>query len=418
LSGRSGGTAAAGPAGTVGVVGVVGGGIVGLAVAREVGRRYPGVEVVVFEKEDRVGAHQTGHNSGVVHAGIYYRPGSLKAELCTRGRLLLRELCQDRGLPYEECGKLVVAVDPSELGRLDALERTARANGVPGLRRLGPDGIAEVEPHAAGLAALHSPATAITDFAAVARALAGDVEAAGGRILLSTPVTGVERRAGAGGTGGIDVRTPAGSHRVDGLVACAGLQADRVGRLVDGHPDPRVVPFRGEYVTVSAAKRDRVRGLIYPVPDPRYPFLGVHFTRRVTGELEVGPNAVLALAREGYRRRDARPADVWSTVTWPGFWRMARSHWRTGLAELHGSLSLSAYMRAASRYVPDVGPGDVVRAGVGVRAQAVGRDGSLVDDFRIYDSDGVVSVRNAPSPAATSSLAIAEHVVGRMHIAG
>lgn len=393
------------------VVGVVGGGIVGLAVGRELTRRYPGVRVLVFEKEDRLGAHQTGHNSGVVHAGIYYRPGSLKAELCTRGRLSLRALCHEQDLPYDECGKLVVAVDESELGRLDALERTAQANGVPGLRRVDAGEIAEIEPHAQGLAGLHSPATAITDFVAVAEALGRDVEAAGGRILLSTSVTGIRQRGDA-----VEVRTPTGSQRVDWLVLCAGLQSDRVGQQVDGHREPRIVPFRGDYLTVSIAKRDRVRGMVYPVPDPRYPFLGVHFTRRVTGELEVGPNAVLALEREGYRRAAARLADVRDIVTWPGFWRMARSHWRTGMKELWESLSLRAYMRAAQRYVPDVGAGDVARARVGVRAQAVDRDGSLVDDFRIHQSDRVVSVRNAPSPGATSSLAIAEHVVDQVDL--
>jgi L-2-hydroxyglutarate oxidase len=392
-------------------VGIVGGGILGLAIGRELARRYPGLAVHVFEKEDQVGAHQTGHNSGVVHAGIYYKPGSLKAVLCTRGRELLREFCQQRRLPYDECGKMVVAVDEPEVDRLDALELTARANGVPGLRRIERSGITDIEPHAAGLAALHSPATAITDFAAVARAYADDISAAGGRILLSTPVTAIERRSAA-----IEVTTPGGVHRVRQLVICAGLHADRVSSPVDGEAAPRIVPFRGEYLTVTPPKGDLVRGLIYPVPDPRYPFLGVHFTRRVSGEVEVGPNAVLALRREGYRRRDVRLADVRDIVTWPGFWRMARRHWRTGVMEVRGSLSVTAYMKKASRYVPEIGPDDVVRAGAGVRAQAVDRDGSLVDDFRISDSDGMVSIRNAPSPAATSSLAIAEHVVDRMEL--
>ncbi len=389
------------------VYGVVGGGIVGLAVGRELVRARPGATVVVLEKEDRVAAHQTGHNSGVVHAGIYYRPGSLKAELCTRGRLLLRDHCAERGLPYVECGKLVVAVDGSERGRFDALERTARANLVPGLRRVEGAGIAEVEPHARGLAALHSPHTAITDFVAVSRSFAADIEAAGGEVRLSTPVTGIERRDGA-------VRVVVGSGerlRFDRLVVCGGLQGDRLARLADGQDGPRIVPFRGEYMAVAAAKRELVRGMVYPVPDPRYPFLGVHFTRRVSGELEVGPNAVLALDREGYRRSDVAWPDLRDIVGWPGFWRLARRHWRTGVSEVRGSLSTRAYMRAAQRYVPEIGAGDVVRAGAGIRAQAVERDGSLVDDFRITRADGVTCVRNAPSPAATSSLAIAEHVV-------
>ena len=390
-------------------VGVIGGGIVGLAVGRELARRRPGAPVVVFEKEDRLGAHQTGHNSGVVHAGIYYRPGSLKAELCARGREMLRDYCSERGLPYEEWGKLVVAVDPSELGRLDALERIARANRVPALRRVGGGGIAEIEPCAAGLQALHSPATAVTDFAAVARAMGEDIEAAGGAVLLSARVDRISRAAGA-----IEVATRTGARRVGRLVICAGLQADRVARRVDGRKEPRIVAFRGEYMSVAEAKRDMVRGLIYPVPDPRYPFLGVHFTRRVSGELEVGPNAVLALKREGYGRADFSLADTAQMAAWPGFWRMARAHWRTGLAELRGSWSTQAYMRSAQRYVPGIGADDVSRGRTGVRAQALDRDGSLVDDFRIFSGNGIVSVRNAPSPAATSSLAIAEHIADAM----
>lgn len=402
-------------------VGVVGGGIVGLAVARELTRRRRGSTVLVLEKEDRLAAHQTGHNSGVVHAGIYYRPGSLKAELCSRGRELIRDYCREHDLPYVECGKLVVAVDQAELGRFDALERTATANGVPGLRRIGPEEIAGIEPHATGLAALHSPRTAITDFAAIARQLAQEVEAAGGAVLLSTRVTGVTRRAGR-----LDITTPTGTHTVDHVVLCAGLQADRLGRRVDGNDEPRIVPFRGEYLEVAGPKADLVRGMVYPVPDPRYPFLGVHFTRRVgtsggsaRGRLEIGPNAVLALDREGYGVRPGlRLADAASTLAHPGFWRMARTHWRTGAREVRGSLSKRAYLRAAQRYVPDIGPADVVRAGAGVRAQAVARDGSLVDDFVIVSGDGVTSVRNAPSPAATSSLAIAAYVVDRMDASG
>lgn len=390
-------------------IGVVGGGIVGLAIARELARRWPGAGLVVFEKEDRVATHQTGHNSGVVHAGIYYRPGSLKARLCTRGRHLLRDYCAAHGIAYDECGKLVVAVDHGELGRLSALERTAAENGVPGLRRVDPAGIREIEPHATGLAALHSPATAITDYVAVARALARDVEASGGEVLLSTEVTGLSREGGR-----ITVSAGARRHVVDRLVLCGGLDADRLARQADGQDGPRIVPFRGEYMVVRPAKQDLVRGMVYPVPDPRYPFLGVHFTRRVTGALEVGPNAVLALQREGYRRSDVSWSDARDIATWPGAWRLARTHWRTGIAEVRGSLSVKAYMRDARRYVPAIGADDVVRGGAGVRAQAVERDGTLVDDFRITVVDHITSVRNAPSPAATSSLAIAEHVVEQM----
>ncbi|MBM2616669.1 L-2-hydroxyglutarate oxidase [Actinoplanes sp. LDG1-06] len=386
------------------VIGVVGGGIVGLAVARELGRRRPGTRVVVFEKEDRLAAHQTGHNSGVVHAGIYYAPGSLKARLCTRGRAMLREYCSDRHIPYEECGKLVVAVSPEQVGRLDALAERAGSNLVPGLRRIGPDGIREVEPHATGLAALHSPHTAITDYPAVARALADDVVAAGGEVRLGFPVRAVER-SGAGIL--INKRVT-----VDRLVVCAGLQSDLVARLAGDEAAPRIVPFRGEYMKVRPAKTHLVRGMIYPVPDPRYPFLGVHFTRRVTGDVEVGPNAVMATAREGYRLGDVSVRDLAGIAGWPGTWRMAARHWRTGMRELHGSMSKRAYMRAAQLYVPEIGAPDVVRAGSGVRAQALDRDGGLVDDFRIHRLGPVIAVRNAPSPAATSSLAIAEHVAG------
>ncbi len=393
-------------------VGVVGGGIVGLAVARELTGRRPGTKVVVLEKEDRLAAHQTGHNSGVVHAGIYYRPGSLKAELCARGRVLIRDYCLEHDLPYVECGKLVVAVDPAEMARFDALERTATENRVPGLRRIGPHEIAEIEPHATGLAALHSPHTAITDFVAVARQLAQDVEHAGGAVLLSTTVTNVFR-SGRGSR--LQVVTSGEVHHVDHLVLCAGLQSDRLGRSVDGNDEPRIVPFRGEYLEVVGSKRDLVRGMVYPVPDPRYPFLGVHFTRRVGGGLEIGPNAVLALDREGYGVRPGLSvADVAATLAHPGFWRMARTHWRTGAREVRGSLSKRAYLRTAQRYVPEIASGDVVRAGAGVRAQAVARDGSLLDDFVIVSGNGVTSVRNAPSPAATSSLAIAEYVVDRL----
>lgn len=392
-------------------VGVVGGGILGVAIAREVVRRRPGTEVVVLEKEDRLAAHQTGHNSGVVHAGIYYKPGSLKAELCARGRGLLKDFCAEHGIAYDECGKLVVAVDPDEMGRFDALEQTAHANGVPGLRRLTAEQIREVEPHARGLAALHSPETAITDYPAITAALADEVFAAGGGVRLNARVVDI-RRTPDGAL--VQVEGDPMPLRFDHVVVAAGLQADRVSALVDGDRSPAILPFRGEYLGVTAAKQDLVRGMVYPVPDPRYPFLGVHFTRRVTGALEVGPNAVLATRREGYRRRDVSAADLRDVLAWPGFWRMARAHWRTGIDEVVGSASQRAFMRKASRYVPDIGVADVTRAGSGVRAQAVDRDGSLVDDFRITHTDGVTCVRNAPSPGATSSLAIAAHVLDQV----
>ncbi|MEU8244179.1 L-2-hydroxyglutarate oxidase [Actinoplanes missouriensis] len=390
-------------------IAIIGAGIVGLAIGREITLRRPGARVVLLEKEGEVAQHQTGHNSGVVHAGIYYTPGSLKAELCTRGRLLLREYCAERGIAYDECGKLVVAVRADELGRLDNLEKRARENGVPGLRRVDPAGIREIEPHAAGLAALHSPETAITDFPGVARAFAADIVAAGGEVRTGFAVDRLTPR-------GSRIEIAAGERRLlaDRVIVCAGIQSDKVAKLAGDAPGPRIVPFRGEYMRVKPAKAGLVRGMIYPVPDPRYPFLGVHFTRRVTGVVEVGPNAVLATAKEGYRRTQVNVFDLAGIAAWPGTWRMARQHWRTGVKEVLGSLSQRRYMAEAMRYVPEIGAADVERAGAGVRAQALDRDGSLVDDFRIHRLGPVTAVRNAPSPAATSSLAIAEHVVGQI----
>ncbi|GAA3208526.1 L-2-hydroxyglutarate oxidase [Actinocorallia longicatena] len=387
-------------------MGIVGAGIIGLAIAREITRRRPGARVVVMEKEGRVAVHQTGHNSGVVHAGIYYPPGSLKAALCTRGAALLREYVQEKGLPYVECGKLVVAVTPEDVARMDALAERAGANAVPGLRRIGAAQIREIEPHAAGLAALHSPRTAITDYTAVTEAFAGDVVAAGGEIRTSFPVTRITST-----TGGVEVASGAETVQVDSLIICAGLQSDLVAGLAGDDPGPRIIPFRGEYMNVLPEKASLVRGLIYPVPDPRYPFLGVHFTPRVSGEVEVGPNAVLAFAREGYRLARFSARDLRSVAAWPGFWRMAARHWRTGLGEMHGSISKKAYMKAAQKYVPEIGAEDVVRAGSGIRAQALDRDGTLVEDFRIHRMGRITAVRNAPSPAATSSMAIAEHIL-------
>nr|WP_241661086.1 L-2-hydroxyglutarate oxidase [Thermomonospora catenispora] len=385
-------------------MGVVGGGIIGLATARRLASR--GARVTVLEKEDRLAAHQTGRNSGVAHAGLYYAPGSLKATLCRRGVELLREYCLERGLPYIECGKVVVARHAGEVSRLREIQRRALANGVPGLRWLDPAGLGEVEPHAAGVAALHSPRTAIVDFPAVARAFADDVTAAGGTVLLGFEVRRIRRSGGR-----VVVNEELAFDR---LVVCAGLHSDRVARLAGDDPAPAIVPFRGEYYRLVPQRTHLVRGLIYPVPDPRYPFLGVHFTRRVDGGVDVGPNAVLALAREGYRRRDLRPADVWETLRWPGFRRLARRHWRTGVKEMYGSAVKGAFAAEARSFVPALRTADLVPAPAGVRAQAVDPDGSLVDDFRIGQLGPIVTVRNAPSPAATSSLAIAEHIADRV----
>jgi L-2-hydroxyglutarate oxidase LhgO len=357
-----------------------------------------------------VAVHQTGHNSGVVHAGLYYPPGSLKARLCTRGRGLLQEFCAEHGLRYDECGKLVVARCSDELPALAEIERRATENGVPGLRRLSGAQLREIEPEAVGEAALHSPRTAIVDFRAVARAMAEELRLQGHEIRLGFEVTAIRRELG----GGVVVCSADESFAVDRLVVCAGLQTDRVSRLAGDEPGPAIVPFRGEYYRLVPERSHLVRGLIYPVPDPRFPFLGVHFTRRVDGGVDVGPNAVLALAREGYRWRDVRLGEFWDTVRWPGMRPVARRYWRTGLAELRGSLSRTRFLAAAREFVPALADDDVQKAPAGVRAQAVERDGTLLDDFRINRLGPVVTVRNAPSPAATSSLAIGEYIAERV----
>jgi L-2-hydroxyglutarate oxidase LhgO len=393
-------------------VGVVGGGIVGLAVAVRLAR-IEGFDVTVFEKEAEVARHQTGHNSGVVHAGVYYPPGSLKARLCREGGRQLREFCAEHGLPYEEIGKVVVARTVSEVPRLRDIEARATANGVPGLRWLDPAGLAELEPHVRGVAALHSPSTAITDYRAVARALATALQQAGGRVLLGREVAGIKRT-------GSRVTVQAGGEEFgfDRLISCAGLQADRVAALAGDGAAPAIVPFRGEYYRLVPERAGLVRGLVYPVPDPAYPFLGVHFTPRIDGTVDIGPNAVLATAREGYRRRDLSPRDLAEVLGWPGFRRLARSHWRAGLQELRSSVSKKRFVAGAREYLPDLTAADVVAAPAGVRAQAVDPDGALVDDFRITTAGPVVSVRNAPSPAATSALAIADHIAGQIRAPG
>ncbi len=385
-------------------VGVIGAGIIGLAVARRLAQQE-GYDVTVFEQETNVAVHQTGHNSGVVHAGVYYPPGSLKARLCREGARRLKEFCAARDLPYREIGKVVVARSAAEVPRLRDIEARATGNGVPGLRWLGPAELAGIEPHVRGVAALHSPSTAITDYRAIARAMAGDLEAAGGRLRLGQRVTGI----GRDGARAV-VRTAVGAVTVDRLVICAGLQSDRVAALAGDGSAPAIVPFRGEYYRLVPDRAHLISGLVYPVPDPAYPFLGVHFTPRVDGTVDIGPNAVLATAREGYRRRDVNLADLRDVLGWPGFRRLARVHWRAGLAEAQTSVSKRRFVAGAREYLPALSAADVVPAPAGVRAQAVDRDGSLVDDFRISVTGAVVSVRNAPSPAATSSLAIADYI--------
>ena len=386
-------------------IGVIGAGIIGLAVARRLAELRPDAAVTVLEKEPEIALHQTGRNSGVVHAGIYYVPRSLKARLCRRGVQLLRAYCEERAIPYDECGKLVVALDDSELERLRELERRALANGVPGVRWVEGEALREIEPHAAGVAGIHSPTTAITDYLAVAQAFADDVGAAGGSVLLGSEVSAI-----AAANGRARVKTAGDEFEFDLLVICAGLQSDRLARLAGDQREPTIVPFRGEYYRLTPEREPLVRELLYPVPDPAYPFLGVHFTRRVRGGVDVGPNAVLAFAREGYRRRDVRVGDLTETLGFRGFRALARRHWRMGAHELRGSLSKRAFAAEARRYVPEVTAADLVPARPGVRAQALDPDGSLVDDFRIHRIGPITAVRNAPSPGATSSMAIAEEI--------
>jgi L-2-hydroxyglutarate oxidase LhgO len=389
---------------------VVGGGIVGVAAARLLARERGGDEVLLLEKEAVLASHQTGHNSGVVHAGIYYAPGSLKARLCRRGGELLRAFCEEQALAYEACGKVVIASVPGELEALRRLEERAAANEVPGLRWLDEAALAAIEPHAVGVAALHSPSSAIVDFAAITHALAAQFTAAGGVVRTAAAVRAVHRAPG-----GVSLELASGERLdADRVLVCAGLQADRLARASGEAAEPRIVPFRGEYWKLRPERSGLVRGLIYPLADPALPFLGVHVTRRIDGEVWIGPNAVLALAREGYRWRTLGPRDMADTLLWPGTWRMAARHWRAGAAELHRSASKRAFIADARRYVPELRPGDVERGASGVRAQAIDRDGTLLDDFRLSGGGAVVWVRNAPSPAATSSLAIAEELCSRL----
>jgi L-2-hydroxyglutarate oxidase LhgO len=385
-------------------VAVVGAGLVGLAVGRLLARS--GREVVVLDKEREVAFHQSGHNSGVVHSGIYYLPGSLKAVLCRRGVGLLEDFCAQHSLEYRQIGKVIVARDASELGRLQDLQERAQQNGVPGVRRLEPSELREIEPHVVGVAALHSPTTAIVDYRAIARAMANEIESLGGQVRLGQAVVGISRRGGRA-----SVETSSGPLGCARVIICAGLQSDLLARAAGDDASPAIVPFRGEYFRLIPSRTDLVRGLVYPVPDPAYPFLGVHFTPRVDGTVDIGPNAVFATAREGYRKRDLSLHDLWETMRWPGTRRLFRAHWRAGIREIRGSLSKQAYLSQARDYVPDLQSADVVRGPSGIRAQAVDLDGSMVDDFRVSRLGAVTAVRNAPSPAATSSLAIAEHVV-------
>lgn len=388
-------------------VAVVGGGIVGLATAWNILEKEPGLRLAVIEKEDAPARHQTGRNSGVIHSGVYYRPGSLKARLCREGIRRLVEFCDARGIPYERCGKVIVATEERELPALEELHRRGAANGVEGLRPLGPEEIREIEPHVAGIQGLHLPETGIIDYGAVARALAKEIEAKGGALIFGARVIGFRERGSAA-----EIATSRGTVSAGTMVNCAGLYSDRIARMAGVDAGLRIVPFRGEYYMLRPEKRRLVRGLIYPVPDPRFPFLGVHFTRTIHGEVEAGPNAVWAFAREGYTKGTVVLNELVETIGYRGFHRLARRYWRVGAVELWRSFSKRAFLKSLQRLIPGVELDDLLPGPAGVRAQAVARDGALVDDFHIVEAPAAVHVLNAPSPGATASLAIGDTIAG------
>lgn len=385
---------------------IIGGGVVGLGVGLEVTRRFPRQRLLLLEKEDGVARHQSGHNSGVIHSGVYYKPGSLKARLCVSGAAAMIGFCREHGIPHSVCGKVIVATQQEELPRLRDLYQRGVANGLTGLRLIGPEELREIEPHAAGLQALVVPSTGTTDYALVCQKYAELVTAGGGTVL-----TGAEAKAIRRWPDKIVIETSRGAFSATSLINCAGLYSDRISRMAGDEPGILIVPFRGEYYDLIPKRAALVRALIYPVPDPRFPFLGVHFTRRISGKVDAGPNAVFALAREGYRHTDVNLRDLASSFTFSGFWRMAKQHWRMGLGEWHRSLSKPAFVRALQRLLPEVRENDLVPGGSGVRAQALKPDGALVDDFQFVPSGKVLHVLNVPSPAATASLMIGKTIV-------
>jgi L-2-hydroxyglutarate oxidase LhgO len=385
---------------------VIGGGIIGLATALEVTRRFPRLRLAILEKEDGVARHQSGHNSGVIHSGVYYKPGSLKARLCVEGARAMVEFCSRHGIPHEVCGKVIVATRQDEVPRLEELQRRGEASGIAGLRLLSSGELQELEPHCRGVLALHVPATGITDYAQVCAKYAELVQAQGGEIRFRSRVTGFVRSGGE-----TVVQSASGDYAARLVINCAGLFSDRISQMAGAHIDGRVIPFRGEYYDLAPARQHLVRNLIYPVPDPRFPFLGVHFTRRINGTVDAGPNAVLAFRREGYRKTDFSVRDFAGTVTYPGFWRMASRYWRNGIAELHRSWRKRVFVEALQRLVPEVAEADLVAGGSGVRAQVLRADGSLVDDFLFVPHQNMLHVMNVPSPAATASLPISRTIV-------
>jgi L-2-hydroxyglutarate oxidase len=387
---------------------VIGGGILGLAVAREILARHPEASLCVLEREQRLAAHQTSHSSGVIHAGIYYAPGSLKARLCVEGARLLYGYCDERGIEARRSGKLIIAAENSELPGLDELERRGRANQVPGLRRVARDEIAEIEPHARGIAALHSPETGVVDFERVAGAFASDVESAGGAIVTGCGVEGLDPVGGA-----VAVRHAAGTTEAGFVISCAGAWSDRLAVAAGAPAEPRIVPFRGAYLRLRPERRGLVRASIYPVPDPELPFLGGHLTRGIDGEVLLGPSALMVAARDAYRLGRVRWRDLRSNLAWPGTWRLVRRFWRTGLGELRHAASHRAFVSELRRFVPELEVADVLPGPSGIRAQALDRDGRLVDDFVVHRTERALHIRNAPSPAATSSLALAKLIADR-----
>jgi (S)-2-hydroxyglutarate dehydrogenase len=386
-------------------VAIIGGGIIGVSVANALLDARPSLRLVLLEAESHLGTHQTGHNSGVIHSGLYYKPGSLKARLCAEGREAMYRFCQEHGIAHERCGKIVVATREEELPRLEELHRRGTANGLPGLQWLIPEQIREHEPHASGIRGLYVPTTGIADYKGVVRTMGRMALDRGCDLKTAARVIGCRRYGGE-----LILETHAGDVRTKGLVNCAGLQSDRVARMCGVNPGVRIIPFRGEYYELIPSRHSLVKNLIYPVPDPRFPFLGVHFTRMATGGVEAGPNAVLALKREGYRWADVRLKDLLETLTYSGFWKMAGRYWKTGVGEVWRSLNKAAFVSALQRLLPELKSEDVKPAGAGVRAQAVDPEGKLLDDFHIVQEKGMVHVLNAPSPGATSSLSIGKAI--------
>ena len=387
-------------------IAIVGAGILGLATAMRLTQELPRYRVVVLEKEAEVGQHQSKHNSGVIHAGIYYSPGSQKANFCSEGGVLLREFCDRHGIRYEMCGKVIVATDESEVPGLEELHRRGSANGAEGLELIGRERLLELEPHAVGVNAIHSPNTGIVDFSQVSKAYAAVTKESGGEVFAGTSVRGFSRR-----DGNVRIETSDGDLEARYLINCAGLHADSVARMMGVDIGVRIIPFRGEYYSLRPERSHLVNGLIYPVPDPRLPFLGVHFTRRIGGTVEAGPNAVLAFAREGYRKTSFSLGDTLGTVLNVGFWRMSATYWKTGLQEQYRSVVKSAFVRSLQKLLPEIGAGDLDEPGAGVRAQAIDRKGRLLQDFSIAETHNAIHVLNAPSPGATASLAIGRHIV-------